>query len=165
MAPDLWEHYIAPIPEAERHDFVSAFYKRLTGDDPQAKQDAAQAWARWEGNTVSMAGASARPQEFDNHEFNEVFARIECHYFVHKGFFESDGWLLTQIDKIRTIPAIIVQGRYDLVTPMTSAWDLHRAWPEAKLQLIPDAGHASSEPGIVDALVRAGDKFLAQGRF
>lgn len=157
LYPDLWESFVAPIPEAERGNLMAAYYKRLTGDNIEERNKCAVAWATWEGNTVSIAGANGTPDKFGDPEFAVAFARIENWYFTNGGFFESDGWLLTQIDKIRHIPTWIAQGRFDVVTPASGAWALHRAFPEAKLEIIPDAGHASSEPGIIDSLVRATD--------
>lgn len=155
--PDAWERFLAPIPEAERGDLMGAYYKRLTGTDPKAKAECAVAWSSWEGETVSVEGPSARPDKFAEPDFAIAFARIECWYFVNRGFFPEDGWLLKNVERIRQIPAWIAQGRFDVVTPMSGAWALHRAWPEAKLDVVADAGHASSEPGIVDSLVRATD--------
>ena len=155
LFPDAFERYKAPIPEAERHDLVSAFYRRLTGDDPKARIEAARAWARWEGETLSLRGPSSRPTRFDEDSFVDAFARIECHYFNHGGFFESDGWLLKQAESFGPLPGVIVHGRYDVVTPLSSAWSLKKAWPAADLKIIPDAGHSSMEPGIVSELVRA----------
>ena len=158
MFPDAWEHYLAPIPEAERGDMMGAYYKRLTSEDRAVREQAAVAWSSWEGDTVSVKGPAARPEKFAETDFAVAFARLECWYFVNGGFFPEDGWLLKNVDRIRDIPAWIVQGRFDVVTPMTSAWALHKAWPEAEFELIGDAGHASTEPGIVDALVKAGDE-------
>ena len=159
MFPDAWEHYLAPIPEAERDDLMAAYYRRLTGPDRAAQLKAAKAWSAWEGGTVSLVPSQERIDSFSADAFAVAFARIECHYFVNRGFFRQDDQLIADIDRIRHIPAVIVQGRYDVVTPMKSAWDLHRAWPEADFRLIGDAGHAASEPGIIDALVRATDAF------
>lgn len=157
LFPDLWESFLAPIPLAERGNLMQAYYRRLTGDDMAERNRCAVAWATWEGNTVSVAGASGTPDKFGDPEFAVAFARIENWYFTNSGFFERDGWLLTQIDKIRHIPTWIAQGRFDVVTPASGAWALHRAFPEAKLEIIGDAGHASSEPGIIDSLIRATD--------
>jgi proline iminopeptidase len=159
LFPDAWDRYLEPIPAAERGDLVNAFHKRLMSSDRGERVRAARAWARWEGETISFAGPSALPARFHEDRFVEAFARIESHYFVNKGFFESDGWLLKQADKFRTFPGRIVHGRYDVCTPLSSAWALKKAWPEAELDIIPDAGHSSLEPGIVDALVRATDHF------
>lgn len=155
--PDAWERFLAPIPEAERDDLMAAYEKRLTGNDEAARRECAIAWSSWEGETVSVRGPDSRPDKFAEAEFALAFARIENHYFRNGGFLPEDGWLLKKIDRIRHIPAWIVQGRFDVVTPMSGAWALHRAWPQARLEVIGDAGHASSEPGIVDSLVRATD--------
>jgi len=117
----------------------------------------AVAWSSWEGETVSVQGPDARPDKFADPEFAVAFARIENWYFTNGGFFPEEGWILNNIDRIRRIPCWIAQGRFDVVTPMSGAWALHRAWPEAKLDVVGDAGHASSEPGIVDSLVRASE--------
>lgn len=157
LFPDAWERFLAPIPEAERHDLMGAYHRRLTGKDLEAQRACAVAWSSWEGETVSVEGPAARPDKFADPDFALAFARIECWYFTNGGFFPEDGWLLKNIGRIRHIPAWIAQGRFDVVTPMWGAWALHRAWPEAKLDVVPDAGHASSEPGIIDSLVRATD--------
>jgi proline iminopeptidase len=155
--PDAFDRYAGVIPEAERGDLVSAFHKRLTSPDREERLRAARAWSRWEGETISLAGPSALPSRFNEDRFVEAFARIECHYFVNRGFFESDDWLIAQAPRYRAIPGRIVHGRYDMCTPLASAWALKRAWAEAELEIIHDAGHSSLEPGIVDALVRATD--------
>lgn len=157
LFPDAWERFIAPIPEAERGDLMEAYFRRLTGDDRETQLRCAVAWSSWEGETVSVEGPAARPDKFADPEFALAFARIECWYFKNAGFFPEDGWLLNNIQRIRHLPCWIAQGRFDVVTPMSGAWALHRAWPEARLEIVPDAGHASSEPGIVDSLVRATD--------
>jgi len=161
MFPDAWERFVGPIPPAERGDMVGAYYRRLTGPDAGVRNAAAAAWSRWEGDTLSLRGPQARPAKFNEAEFALAFARIESHFFAHHGFFDHDGWILDNIANLRAIPGWIVQGRFDVVTPMESAWRLKRAWPEARLDVIWDAGHASTEPGIVDALVRATDQALA----
>lgn len=157
LFPDAWERYVAPIPPEERGDLVGAFHRRLMSDDRNARLTAARAWARWEGETISIAGPQALPSRFHEDRFVEAFARIENHYFVNKGFFPSDGWLLTQIGRFGHIPCRIVHGRYDVCTPLASAWALKKAWPAAELEIVHDAGHSSLEPGIVDALIRATD--------
>lgn len=157
--PDAWDKYVAPIPENERHDFVTAFYKRLTSPDKNIRSEAAKAWSVWEGSTSKLYTDPSFIERFAGDEFADAFARIECHYFVNKGFFEEDGWILKNVDKIRHIPAWIVQGRYDVVCPATSAWDLHKAWPESKLHIISDAGHSASETGIKSKLIEATDFF------
>lgn len=155
--PDAFARYAGAIPEAERGDLLRAFHARLMSPDRETRLKAARAWARWEGETISMAGPAGLPARFNEDRFVEAFARIENHYFVNKGFFETDGWLLKQAHRLRHIPCRIVHGRYDMCTPLANAWDLKQAWPEAELEVIPDAGHSSLEPGIVDALVRGVD--------
>lgn len=157
--PDAWEGYLAPIPEAERADLVSAYYRRLTSSNPTTRQVAARAWSTWEASTSKLVPDETLIQRFGNDSFADAFARIECHYFMNGGFFGDENQLLNNIERIRHIPAVIVQGRYDVVCPMASAWDLHRAWPEAELTVIAEAGHSASEPGIVSALVAATDRF------
>ncbi|WP_019830875.1 prolyl aminopeptidase [Sphingomonas sp. PR090111-T3T-6A] len=156
LFPDKWERFLAPIPEAERGDLLEAFRKRLTGGDESEKVSAARAWAQWEGETITLLPDPATSGGFGEEQFAVAFARIENHYFVNKGWME-EGQLLRDVHKLKGIPGTIVQGRYDAATPVRSAWDLHRAWPEAEFHLIPDAGHAYSEPGILDRLIRATD--------
>mgnify|MGYP000905530469 CR=1 FL=1 len=157
--PDAWEKYLAPIPPAERGDLLGAFHRRLTSEDATVRSEAAKAWSVWEGSTSKLFLDPAFIERFGGDAFADAFARIECHYFVNKGFFPEDGWILKNVDKIRHIPAVIVQGRYDVVCPATSAWDLHRAWPEAELHIVADAGHSAGEPGIKAQLIEATDKF------
>lgn len=163
LYPDAWERFLAPIPPAERGDLLAAYHRRLTHPDKAVRVAAAQAWSRWEGDTMSIKGPDGRPDKFDEDEFSLAFARIECHYFVNGGFMPEDGWLLKSAPALRRIPTWIVQGRFDVVTPADGAYRLKAALPEAKLEFIWDAGHASTEPGIVDALVRATDAAVAQG--
>jgi proline iminopeptidase len=160
LFPDAWERYCAPIPPSERGDMIAAYHKRLTSNDRQIQAQAAAAWSQWEGDTISIRGPEARPAKFDEIDFAVAFARIECHYFANGGFFPNDGWIIDNVDKIRHIPAWIVQGRFDVVTPLAAAWSLKTAWPSARFEVVWDAGHASTEPGIVDALVRATDQAL-----
>jgi proline iminopeptidase len=157
--PDVWEEYVRIIPEAERGNFLSAYHRRLMGDDETVRLEAARAWSIWEGSTSKLFPDQSLIDHFAEPHTALALARIECHYFVNNLFFDSDNYLIDHIDRIRDIPAVIVQGRYDVVCPMMSAWDLHRAWPEAQLHIIPDAGHSISEPGIVSALVAATDGF------
>ncbi len=157
--PDVWEEYLQVIPKGERADMVSAYHRRLTSEDDAVRLEAARAWSIWEGSTSKLFFDPAMIEKFADPEFALAFARIECHYFMNNAFFSSDNYLIENVGRIRGIPGVIVQGRYDVVCPITSAWDLHRAWPEAKLCIIPDAGHSISEPGIVDALVEATDNF------
>lgn len=157
--PDLWEEYVKPIPENERHDFVTAYYKRLTSPDAQVRKTAAQAWSVWEGSTSKLMYDAEAASRFGDDEFADAFARIECHYFTNKGFFTEDNFLLNNVDKIRKIKTVIVQGRYDVVCPTDSAWALHRAFPEAELHIIGDAGHSLSEKGITSKLIEYTDKW------
>ena len=157
--PDAWEHYLAPIPQAERGDLVAAYHRRLTSENAAVRREAARAWSTWEGATSKLLQSEDMIARYSGDHFSEAFARIECHYFVNGGFFHSPNQLLEEIDRIRHIPAVIVQGRYDVVCPMKSAWDLHRAWPEASFAVVPDAGHAASEHGILNRLIEAADHF------
>ncbi len=161
LYPDLWERYIEPIPEAERGDMMRAYYARLISKDAAVRKPAAKAWSIWEGATSYLRTAADYVAKFDKDRYCEAFARIECHYFVNAGFFHSDGQLLADVHRIRHIPAVIVQGRYDVVCPMRSAWDLHRAWPEAELRIVPDAGHSAFEKGNLHELVTATDRFAS----
>jgi proline iminopeptidase len=162
LFPDAWEAYLAPIPLAERGDLVAAYYRRLTSDDPPVRSIAAQAWSVWEGSTSKLIVDPDSQSRFGAAAFADAFARIECHYFTNGGFFEYDDQLLRHCDRIRQVPTVIVQGRYDVVCPMRSAWDLHRALPEAELIVVPDAGHSMTEPGIMTALLDATDRFVIQ---
>jgi proline iminopeptidase len=157
--PDAWEEYVRIIPEGERNDLISAYYRRLTSDDAAVRLEAARAWAIWEASALKLLPDQKLIDEFGEPEMALAVARIECHYFMNNCFFETDNWLLENVDRIRHIPAFIVHGRYDVVCPFMSAWDLHRAWPEATLRIIPDAGHSALEPGIASALVEATDSF------
>jgi proline iminopeptidase len=158
---DAWEEYLAPIPEVERGDLMSAYHRRLTGSDEAEKVKCARAWAKWEMATSRLKVDPAALARADDDKFSVAFARIECHYFVNGGFFESKHTLLDKVDVLREhqIPAVIVQGRYDMVCPFQSAWDLHKAWPEAQLVVVPDAGHSMKEDGILSELVQACDHF------
>ncbi|MGW5521329.1 prolyl aminopeptidase [Gordonia sp. NPDC003950] len=160
--PDEWESYLAPIPEAERDgDLVAAYHRLLASEDRSIAATAARAWTGWEQATsylVPKPAEAAAAKEDAGPRFDIAFAAIENHYFVHHGFLD-DGQLLRDIDRIADIPAVIVQGRYDVVCPMRSAWDLHRAWPSATLHIVDDAGHASFEPGIRHHLIEATDGF------
>ncbi len=161
--PDAWERFIAPIPEGERGDLVHAYHSRLTGDDDAVATTCAKAWSVWEGSISKLRQDPAALARFEEDAFARVFASIECHYFVNDSFFPHDGWLLDQVDAFRHVPAVIVQGRYDTVCPPRSAWDLHRAWPEASFELV-HAGHSMTDPAIAAALVRATDRFAAIAR-
>ncbi|MEH2393105.1 MAG: prolyl aminopeptidase [Nostoc sp.] len=155
--PDAWEEYVKPIAIAERDQMIAAYYKQLTSPDLEIQLAAARAWSIWEASTSRLFLDPELMQKFGENEFASAFARIECHYFMNKGFFETEDQLLLNVDRIRHIPAVIVQGRYDVVCPMISAWELHRAWPEAEFIVVPDAGHSMSEPGICSALIEATD--------
>ena len=157
--PDAWEHYLRPIPEDERHDLVAAYYKRLTSNDDSVRIEAAKAWSIWEASTSKLIQSEESIHAFEDAKVAEAFARIECHYFTNRGFFDTDEWLLENVDKIRHIPTVIVQGRYDVVCPMISAWELHLAFPEADFEIVQDAGHSMTEKGIAAKLVEYTDKF------
>ena len=161
MFPDAWERYRDAIPHPERGDFISAYYTRLTSANEKVRRAAAKAWSVWEGSTSKLYTDPELVKKFGSGRFADAFARIEAHYFVNGGFFETDGQLLRDARKLRKIPGVIVQGRYDVVCPATSAWDLHRAWPEAKLIMVPDAGHSMTEPGIRSHLIEETDRFAA----
>jgi proline iminopeptidase len=156
--PDRWEHYLAPIPRSERDDMLGAYHRRLTSKDADVRLNAARAWSIWEGTTSTLLPNDEIASAFSGDELALALARIECHYFVNNGFMEENQ-LIDNVDRIRNIPAVIVQGRYDLVCPMISAWELSRAWPEADLRIVPDAGHAAFEPGNVHQLIMATDAF------
>ena len=157
--PDEWEKFIAPIPESDRDNFIEAYYQRLTSEDKDIQLEAARAWSIWEGSTINLLQRPEQIAHFGSDRFAVAFSRIECHYFINKGFLESDNWLIDQAHRVKDIPTVIVQGRYDVCTPMATAWDLHKALPEAEFFIAPDAGHAFNEPGIADYLVRATDRF------
>ncbi|HYG10089.1 MAG TPA: prolyl aminopeptidase [Pyrinomonadaceae bacterium] len=159
LYPDAWEHYVKVIPDAERDDMLGAFHRRLTSEDETVRLEAARAWSVWEGSTSKLHPDEDFIAHFGDPRFALAFARIECHYFMHNAFFETDNFLIENVGKIRHIPAVIVQGRYDVVCPLMSAWELRRAWPEADLKIIPDAGHSALEPGTRSALVEATDRF------
>jgi len=157
--PDVWERFLAPIPEDERDDLVAAYHRRLTGSDQDVALEAARAWSTWEGATSFLLRNDDFVEHCGESDFALAMARIECHYFVNHCFLGSDKQLLKGIDTIRHIPAVIVQGRYDVVCSLRSAWDLYRTWPEASLTIVPDAGHSAFEPGNTAALVEATDRF------
>jgi proline iminopeptidase len=164
LFPDAWEAFVAPIPVAERHDFVSAYYRRLTGSDREEQLACARAWSQWEASTLALRPNPAVIDSFGADQFALAFGRIECHYFVNGGFFDRDDQLIAAAAKLAHMPGVIIQGRYDVVTPMETAWALHKAWPEAAFEIIADAGHTATEPGITDALIRATDRFAMQAK-
>jgi proline iminopeptidase len=161
--PDSWQDYWEHIPADERSDMIAAYYRRLTDPDPAVQLAAARHWSMWEGSALSLYPDAERVQQFGADAYARAFARIECHYFVNRGFFESDAQILRNIGRVRQIPAVIVHGRYDICTPLKNAFDLKRAWPEPELRVVPDAGHAMTEPGIIHELVLAARRF-AGGR-
>ena len=158
LYPDAWQRYLAPIPEKEHHDLVNAYYKRLTCDDPHIQKEAAKAWSIWEGMTSTLLPNEEITAEFGKNDVALALARIECHYFVNRGFMEENQ-LIDNVHKIRHIPAVIVQGRYDVLCPVISAWELFKAWPEADFRIVPDAGHSAFEAGNVHQLVMATESF------
>ncbi|MBX3016588.1 MAG: prolyl aminopeptidase [Bdellovibrionaceae bacterium] len=157
--PDIWDEYRDLIPPSERDDFVKAYYQRLTSDDQGLRLEAARTWSRWEMATSYLRINFNAINSMEEPEKALPFARIEAHYFINNAFFPSDNWILENIERIQHIPTAIVQGRYDMVCPARSAWELHRAFPKSKLEIIPDAGHSASEPGIRSALIAFADEF------
>ena len=158
LYPDKFEEFLAPIPEAERGDLVEAYRKRLTSSDPQEQLIAAKAWSKWEGDIVTLLPSPSTIEHFTSPDVAIAVARIENHYMANNGWLE-EGQLLAGASRLRNIPGVIVQGRHDCCTPPVAAWRLKQAWPEVELNLIPDAGHLFNEPGNLDALVRATDRF------
>lgn len=154
LFPDYWQDFIAPIPQEERHDLVAAHYRRLTGDDEVARMHSAKAWSLWEGRTATLLPNRSVVEFFGSPHTALSLARIEAHYFFHDAFLAPDQ-ILRDAYRLKDIPGYIVHGRYDIVCPVQSAWDLHRAWPRAKLEIVPDAGHSAAEPAITHALVIA----------
>lgn len=161
MFPDKWERFIAPIPVAERQDMMGAYRKRLVGVDKAEQLACAKAWSQWEGQTITLLPEPETSDKFDEDEFALAFARIENHFFVHGGWFEEEQ-LLREAGKLADIPGVIIHGRYDMPCPAKYAWALHKAWPKAEFHLIEGAGHAFSEPGILDQLIAATDKFAGR---
>lgn len=156
--PDKWERFLAPIAEPDRGDLLHAYHRILTGENRLAQVAAAKAWSVWEGETIRLLPDAALSATHEDDAFALAFARIENHYFVHRGWLE-EGQLIRDAGKLRDIPGVIVQGRYDMACPAETAWALHKAWPEARFEMIEGAGHAYNEPGILDALIRATDSF------
>lgn len=161
LFPDAWQDFCAPIPQKERDDMVGAYYERLTSEDELIRTKAAKAWSIWEGRTSTLKPSNEVVNSFGNLHTAVSLARIECHYFMNDSFLKPNQ-ILKDASKLKDIPSIIVQGRYDVVCPMESAWDLHQALPASELDIIPDAGHSAMEPGIIDALVKATDKMLGR---
>ncbi|MGA9716314.1 MAG: prolyl aminopeptidase [Aeromicrobium sp.] len=156
--PDLWEGYVEPVPEDQRGRLIEAYSRLLNDPDPAVHVPAAKAWSRWESSTITLLQDADLIDHFTEDAFAVAFARIENHFFMNQGWF-YDGQLIAEAHKLKNIPAVIIQGRYDMCTPAVTAWDLHRAWPEADFQMIPDAGHSFQEPGIFAALIEATDRF------
>ena len=161
LFPDYWQDYLAPIPESERGDMISAYYKRLTGDDELAKMRAAEAWSTWEGRTATLLSNDELVDYFSDPYVALSVARIESHFFVNQSFLEPDQ-IIANAHHLKNIPGYIVHGRYDVICPVQQAWDLHKAWPEAELNIIADAGHAVSEPGITQRLVEITDELAGK---
>jgi proline iminopeptidase len=160
--PDAFEKYLEPIPADERGDLIAAYHKRLTSDDPAVRAAAARAWAVWEARTSKLLPDAKLEAHHDNTHYAQAFARIECHYFVNKGFLPNESFFLDNVETLRKIPGVIIHGRYDIVCPIETAWELHKAWPEAEFRVIPDAGHSAFEPAITRALVAATDRLRGQ---
>lgn len=160
LFPDLWEGFLAPVPDGDRNRLIEAYSRLLADPDPEVHRAAALAWATWESSTITLLPDPSKVAAFTEPDFAVAFARIENHYFMNGGFFEPDQ-LLRDAPRLKDIPGVIIQGRYDACTPAMTAWELHKAWPEAEFKLIADAGHAFDEPGILDALIEATDRFVA----
>lgn len=156
--PDAWQAFLKPIPKGERKDLVAAYHRRLTSDDPAVRLEAAKAWSVWEGSTSQLVPSEDVAAAFGSEQMAVALARIECHYFINHCFLD-EGQLLRDISRVRGIPAVIVHGRYDVLCPAETAWQLSQAWPEATLRLVADAGHSAFEPGITHELVNATDRF------
>ena len=162
LLPEAFEAYQSIIPEDERDDMVGAYHRRLTSGDEASQIQFARSWAMWEGNALSLLPDPMRVSAFGSPYYARAFARIEAHYFVNKGFFDRDDYLLANAGRIADIPGVIVHGRYDLCTPAAIAWDLSKVWPKAELNIVPDAGHAMSEPGNIHELITATERFKAR---
>lgn len=158
--PDLWEGFVAPVPEDQRGRLIEAYSRLLNDPDPAVHVPAAKAWARWESSAITLLPNEELVEHFTEDAFAVAFARIENHFFMNAGWFD-DGQLIDEAAKLTDVPGVIIQGRYDMCTPATTAWDLHRAWPEAEFRMIPDAGHAFTEAGILSAIVEATDRFAS----
>ena len=158
--PDGWEKYLEPIPMEERGDLLGAYHRRLTGDDRVVRAEAARAWCTWEALTLKLVPHPPDYiEQYASGDHADALARLESHYYINGAFLKSPNQLIEDVDRIRHIPAAIVQGRYDVICPSSAAWDLHRRWPEAEFSITPDAGHIAFEPGTADFLIRATDRF------
>ena len=158
--PDAWENYLSVIPKHKRENLVKAYYEELTSNNLKSRIKAAKAWSKWEASTSKLIQDKDSLHHFNDEKIAEAFARIECHYFINRGFFETDNWILDNIYKIEKIPNIIIQGRYDVVCPIRSAWDLHKKWKQSNLIIVSDAGHSMLEKGIQEKLIEYTDKFI-----
>lgn len=163
MYPDRWETFIAPIPVEERHDMISAYHRRLTGDDKAVQLECARAWSQWEGATISLIPNLQQIENFGEDHYAIAFARLENHFFMNKIWME-DGQLQQNAHKLKGIPGVIVHGRYDMPCPLRYAWELSKLWPDADLHIIEAAGHSMSEPGILDQLISATDRFAGKNQ-
>ena len=161
--PDIWQKFLEPIPPSDRHDLVSAYYERLTSDDEFTRMQAAKAWSLWEGRASTLLPKAAVVDHFGNSKTALSLARIECHYFMNDSFLQPDQ-ILKNASRLKKLPGVIVHGRYDVVCPLEQAWMLNQAWPQSRLQIVQDAGHSATEPGIVDALLTATDQFALRFR-
>ncbi len=159
LFPDVWQTYLEAIPLDERGEMIHAYYRRLTSKDTKIRETAALAWTSWEAATLRLIFDPITFKSFTAAEHADALARIECHYFVNHAFFPTPNWILENIPSVRHIPATIIHGRYDVICPLENAWNLHLAWPEAKLIIVPDAGHSSSESGILHHLIEATDHY------
>ena len=159
LFPEAFADYQAAVPGEERGRMVEAYHRLLTGPDTPERAAAARAWTLWEARTISLLPDPKREAAWDDAHFALAFARIENHYFLHRGFFDRDDWILANAARLKRIPGVIIHGRYDACTPVKNALDLAKAWPGARLEIVPDAGHTGVEPGIADAMVRATDAF------
>jgi len=162
LFPEHWQKFLAPIPPGERHDLLGAFHRRLLSSDAAVRLEAARAWSIWEGATSSLKPNPKREDQFGSPEFALALARIEAHYFVNRGFFTHESQLLDGVERIRGIPGVIVHGRYDVVCPIDTAFELSRAWPEADFRIVLEAGHSAYEPGNTAELVAATDRFAGK---
>jgi proline iminopeptidase len=161
MFPDKWEAFLAPIPEAERHEMMHAYHRRLTGADKVEQLAAAKAWSIWEASTITLLPDPGMQQDFAQDQYAIAFARIENHFFVNAGWLD-EGQLLRDAVKLKGIPGVIVHGRYDMPCPLKYAWQLSKVWTDADFHIIEGSGHAVSEPGITDQLIRATDRFAGK---
>ncbi len=159
LFPDRWRHFVAPIPLEERDNLLQAYHRRVTGSDLKVAKRAARAWSVWEASTSYLRVNDDNIKSWGADRFALAIARIECHYFVNKGFLYTEDQLIRNAEQLRHIPGVIVQGRYDIVCPMANAWELHEAWPEAHLRIVADAGHAAFEAGNTHELITATDMF------